>query len=86
MNIEKLENNKNTKNDKNNWGGARAGAGRKKIAPELKKKTIRKGKVIYFRLLDDDYTIIENIAKKNNTTVNKYIQNLVIEKTKENNR
>lgn len=43
MNIEKLENNKNTKNDKNNWGGARAGAGRKKIAPELKKKTIRKG-------------------------------------------
>lgn len=37
-------------------------------------------------LLDDDYTIIENTAKKNNTTVNKYIQNLVIEKIKENNR
>lgn len=74
--------NKNTKNDKNNWGGARAGAGRKKIAQELKKRTIRKGKVIYFRLLDDDYTIIENIAKKNNTTVNKYIQNIILKSIK----
>ena len=70
------------KNTKNNWGGFREGAGRKKLPPELKKKTIRKGKVIYFRLLDDDYTIIENIAKKNNTTVNKYIQDMILKSIK----
>ena len=42
MNIEKLENNKNTKNDKNNWGGARAGAGRKKQHPSLRKKLLER--------------------------------------------
>ncbi|WPC36837.1 ribbon-helix-helix domain-containing protein [Brachyspira hyodysenteriae] len=66
---------------KNGWGGARKnsggrreGSGRKKLPPELKKKTIRKGKAVYFRLSDEAYKIIEDIAEKNNTTVNKYIQ------------
>ena len=67
-------------NSKNTWGGKREGSGRKKIDSKLKKKTIRKGKVIYFRLLDDDYEKIEQISKINNTTVNKYIQNMVLEK------
>lgn len=70
------------KSQTNNWGGARAGAGRKK--KEVKSK--RKGKVVYFRILDDDYYILEKLAKENNLTVNKYSQNLVIEKIKENNR
>ena len=67
-------------NSKNTWGGKREGSGRKKIDSKLKKKTIRKGKVIYFRLLDDDYEKIEKISKINKTTVNKYIQNMVLEK------
>lgn len=67
---------------KNTHGGARAGAGRKKLPPELKKKTIRKGKVVYFRLSDEAYKIIEDIAEKNNTTVNKYIQDMVLKSIK----
>lgn len=70
---------------KNGWGGARKnsggrreGSGRKKLPPELKKKTIRKGKVVYFRLSDDAYKKMEDIAEKNNTTVNKYIQEMVL--------
>lgn len=72
----KMENN-------NSWGGARKGAGRKKIAPELKKKTIRKGKVVYFRILDDDYSLLERISKENSLTVNKYIQKMVLDKIKQ---
>ena len=65
-----------------NSGGKRVGAGRKKLSPELKKKTIRKGKVIYFRLLDDDYEKIEKISKINKTTVNKYIKKIVLNQIK----
>ena len=65
-----------------NSGGKREGAGRKKLPPELKKKTIRKGKVIYFRLLDDDYEKIEKISKINKTTVNKYIKKIVLNQIK----
>ena len=39
---------------KNTHGGARAGAGRKK--KEVKAK--RKGKVVYFRILDDESWIV----------------------------
>lgn len=63
---------------KNTHGGARAGAGRKK--KEVKAK--RKGKVIYFRLLDDDYEKIEKISKINKTTVNKYIKKIVLNQIK----
>ncbi|MEI0701562.1 ribbon-helix-helix domain-containing protein [Brachyspira intermedia] len=61
---------------KNTHGGARAGAGRKK--KEVKAK--RKGKVIYFRILDDDYSLLEKISNENNLTVNKYVQKIVIDK------
>ena len=61
---------------KNTHGGARAGAGRKK--KEVKAK--RKGKVIYFRILDDDYDLLEKISSENNLTVNKYVQKIIIEK------
>ena len=69
-------------NSKNTWGGKREGSGRKKIDSKLKKKTIRKGKVIYFRLLDDDYEKIEKISKINKTTVNKYIKKIVLNQIK----
>ena len=61
---------------KNTHGGARAGAGRKK--KEVKAK--RKGKVIYFRILDDDYSLLEKLSNENNLTVNKYVQKIVIDK------
>ncbi|PTY40869.1 hypothetical protein [Brachyspira hampsonii] len=61
---------------KNTHGGARAGAGRKK--KEVRSK--RKGKVIYFRILDDDYSLLEKISNENNLTVNKYVQKIVIDK------
>ncbi|MEI0748546.1 hypothetical protein [Brachyspira pulli] len=61
---------------KNTHGGARVGAGRKK--KEVKAK--RKGKVIYFRILDDDYSLLEKISSENNLTVNKYVQKIVIDK------
>ena len=68
----------NIKNNevKNTHGGARVGAGRKK--KEVKAK--RKGKVIYFRILDDDYDLLEKISSENNLTVNKYVQKIIIEK------
>ena len=68
----------NIKNNevKNTHGGARVGAGRKK--KEVKAK--RKGKVIYFRILDDDYSLLEKISNENNLTVNKYVQKIVIDK------
>ena len=61
---------------KNTHGGARVGAGRKK--KEVKAK--RKGKVIYFRILDDDYSLLEKLSNENNLTVNKYVQKIVIDK------
>ncbi|PTY40873.1 hypothetical protein [Brachyspira hampsonii] len=61
---------------KNTHGGARAGAGRKK--KEVKSK--RKGKVIYFRILDDDYYLLEKISNENNLTVNKYVEKIVMDK------
>lgn len=63
-------------NKKNGWGGARAGSGRKK--KEVKAK--RKGKVIYFRILDNDYDLLEKISNENNLTVNKYVQKIVLER------
>ena len=45
-------------------------------------KAKRKGKVIYFRLLDDDYEKIEKISKINKTTVNKYIKKIVLNQIK----
>ncbi|MDO6992912.1 ribbon-helix-helix domain-containing protein [Brachyspira innocens] len=62
--------------EKNTHGGARAGAGRKK--KEVKAK--RKGKVVYFRILDDNYALLEKISNENNLTVNKYVQKIVMEK------
>ena len=53
---------------KNTHGGARVGAGRKK--KEVKAK--RKGKVIYFRILDDDYSLLEKLSNENNLTNKKY--------------
>lgn len=61
---------------KNTHGGARVGAGRKK--KEVKAK--RKGKVIYFRILDDDYSLLEKLSNENNLTVNKYVQKIIMDK------
>ena len=61
---------------KNTHGGARAGAGRKK--KEVKAK--RKGKVVYLRILDDDYALLEKISNENNLTVNKYVQKIIMKK------
>ncbi|MCZ9918089.1 hypothetical protein OFQ45_14240 [Brachyspira hyodysenteriae] len=50
---------------------------------EEKKKEVkakRKGKVVYFRILDDNYALLEKISNENNLTVNKYVQKIVMEK------
>ena len=61
---------------KNTHGGDRDGAGRNK----KKKKKKRKGKVVYFRILHDDYALLEKISNENNLTVNKYVQKIIMKK------
>ena len=57
-------------------GGAREGAGRKKIAPENKAKPI--SKVVYVRLeneLDDN---LETSADSENPTISQYLKQMII--------
>ncbi|MEI0605794.1 hypothetical protein R4K48_02395 [Brachyspira pulli] len=59
-------------------GGAREGAGRKKIAPEDKAKPI--SKVVYVRLENELYNQLENIAERENKTISQYLKEMIINK------
>lgn len=59
-------------------GGARKGAGRKKIAPENKAKPILK--VAYVRLENELYDKLESIAKSENQTISQYLKKMIINK------
>ena len=59
-------------------GGARKGAGRKKIAPEDKAKPI--SKVVYVRLENELYNQLENIAEREKKTISQYLKEMIINK------
>lgn len=59
-------------------GGARPGAGRKKIAPENKAKPI--SKVVYVRLENELYNKLESIAKNDNLIISQYLKNMIVDK------
>ncbi|MEI0493894.1 hypothetical protein R4J09_00535 [Brachyspira intermedia] len=59
-------------------GGAREGAGRKKIAPENKAKPI--SKVVYVRLENELYDKLESIAESENQTISQYLKKMIINK------
>ena len=59
-------------------GGAREGAGRKKIALENKAKPI--SKVVYVRLENELYDKLENIAESENQTISQYLKKMIINK------
>ncbi|WP_304354372.1 hypothetical protein [Brachyspira innocens] len=66
---------------KNNWGGKREGAGRKKIAFEDKKKPI---KAISFKIKEDLYIKIENTAKEHNLSIGQYAKKILLEHIEKN--
>ena len=59
-------------------GGAREGAGRKKITPENKAKPI--SKVVYVRLENELYDKLESIAESENQTISQYLKKMIINK------
>ena len=63
--------------NKNNWGGRREGAGRKKLPPEKKVKPV---KSISFKISKELYSEVEQIAKQNNLSIGQYSKKILLEK------
>lgn len=64
---------------KNRHGGARVGAGRKKLAPEEKVKPV---KSISFKISKALYKEAEEIAKANNLSIGQYAKKILLENMK----
>ena len=64
--------------NKNTHGGARTGAGRKKLKEEDKKPSYR----ISFRLNEEENRILEELARENGMSIGQYARKCALEKLK----